>query len=109
MWIMIGGPYTSGAANGEQRQANLDVMNAAALAVFEKGHVPIISVAGQVRFDDIMMPVSLALADRCDAYLRVGGTSSGADQERDKFTARDLPVFESLDDIPEAGDCSNSS
>ena len=111
MWIMVGGPYTSGARSDEDRQYNLDVMNEAALAVFEKGHVPIIgvnvalpmiNVAGQSRFDEIMMPVSLAVADRCDAFLRVGGQSAGADQERDKFIARGLPVFDSLDEVPKA-------
>lgn len=111
MWIMIGGPYTSGAKNDIERQRNLDVMNSAALAVLEKGHLPIIgvnlalpiiSVAGQDRFDEIMMPVSLAVADRCDAFLRVGGPSIGADQEMEKFAARGAPVFKSLDDIPNA-------
>ena len=111
MWIMIGGPYTSGALNEHDRQSNLNVMNEAALVVFEKGHVPIIgvnlalpiiAVAGLSRFEEIMMPVSLAAADRCDAFLRVGGPSVGADQERDKFIARGQPVFNSLDELPEA-------
>ena len=108
---MIGGPYTSGACNELDRQNNLNVMNEAALVIFEKGHVPIIGVnlalpiidvAGKNRFDEIMMPISLAAADRCDAFLRVGGPSVGADQEREKFIARGLPVFDSLDELPEA-------
>ncbi len=111
MWIMVGGPYTSGAKEDRERQKNLDAMNEAALAVFEKGHIPIIgvnlalpiiNVAGKSRFDEIMMSVSLAAADRCDAFLRVGGQSVGADQEQDRFIARGLPVFSSLDEIPEA-------
>lgn len=111
MWIMLGGPYTSGAQNKAERQCNLDVLNAAALAVFAKGHLPIIGVnlalpiidiAGPDHFDEIMMPLSLALAKRCDAFLRIGGPSLGADQERDHFSARGLPVFHSLDEVPEA-------
>ncbi len=111
MWIMIGGPYISGAHNELDRQRNLNVMNEAALVIFEKGHVPIIGVnlalpiidvAGKNRFEEIMMPISLAAADRCDAFLRVGGPSVGADQERDTFIARGLPVFDSLDEIAEA-------
>ena len=110
MWIMIGGPYTSGALTDAERQKNLDTLNKAALAVFEKGHMPIIGVnlalpiikvAGQDRFDEIMMPMSLAAAERCDAFLRDGGPSKGADQERDKFIAHDLPVFQSVDDLPD--------
>ncbi len=111
MWIMVGGPYTSGARDAEERQRNLDVMNDAALAVFGKGHVPIIGVnlalpiiniAGHDHFDEIMMPISLAVAKRCDAFFRVGGPSLGADQECDQFLARGLPVFHSLDEVPDA-------
>jgi hypothetical protein len=35
--------------------------------------VPIIESAGPDLYDEIMMPLSLQLADRCDAALRVGG------------------------------------
>ena len=109
MWIMIAGPYTSGANSDAERQANLDAMNEAALEVLEKGHVPIIgvnlalpiiNVAGHEKFDDIMMPVSLAVAERCDACLRIGGPSVGADQEMAKFRSRGLDVFQSVGDIP---------
>lgn len=111
MWIMIAGPYTSGANSESERQANLDAMNEAALKVFEKGHVPIIGVnlalpiirvAGHERFEEIMMPVSLAAAERCDACLRIGGPSVGADQELEKFRSRGLNVFQNVSDIPEA-------
>ncbi len=110
MWIMVGGPYTSGARDAAERQKNLDAMNGAAMAVFQKGHVPIIgvnlalpiiAVAGEDRFDEIMMPISLAAAERCDAFLRVGDPSVGADQERDSFIARSLPVFHDPGDIPD--------
>lgn len=109
MWIMVAGPYTSGAQNEEERQANLDVMNASALCVFEKGHtpvigvnlaLPIIHVAGSHRFEELMMPISLAAAERCDACLRVGGPSVGADQEMAKFESRGLSVFYHVEDIP---------
>lgn len=109
MWIMIAGPYSSGTKNGAERQQNLDALNEAALKVFEKGHVPIIGVnlvlpliqvAGDGRFDEIMMPLSLALADRCDGCLRVGGASVGADAELEKFVARGLPVFRNLGEVP---------
>jgi hypothetical protein len=44
MWIMIGGPYVTGAKSAADRAANLACMNEAALAVWRKGHVPIIGV-----------------------------------------------------------------
>ena len=49
-----------------------------------------------------MMLVALAAADRFDAFLRVGGPSVGAEEERDKFIASDQPVFNSVDELPEA-------
>ena len=111
MWIMIAGPYSSGGADEEARARNLRAMNQAAVAVFRRGHVPIIGVnmalpviaaAGADAFDEIMMPISLALADRCDAILRIGGPSSGADQEVALFQARGLPVYRALDQVPPA-------
>lgn len=105
MWIMVAGPYTGGAKTEADREANLQAMNRAALAVFEKGHVPVIGVnnalplirtAGADRFDEIMMPVSLAMADRCDAALRIGGRSTGADAEIKKFRDAGKPVYAKL-------------
>ncbi len=112
LWIMVAGPYRSGAADAAGRAANLRALNAAALAVFRRGHLPVIGVnlalpiieaAGPGCFDEIMMPVSLAAAERCDAVLRIGGPSGGADQEVARFRERGLPVFHALDEIPEAG------
>jgi len=111
MWIMIAGPYSSGAKTEADKARNLSVLNEAALAVFEKGHTPIIGVnlalpiiecAGIDKFDEIMMPVSLAAADRCDACLRIGDTSTGADQEMERFRQRGLPVFNTIEDVPDA-------
>lgn len=109
MWIMIAGPYSSGGANAAQRAANLRHMNHAAIDVLRRGHTPIIGVnmalpmieaAGPESFDEIMMPISLALAERCDAVLRIGGPSSGADKEVATFQAASKPVFRSIEDIP---------
>jgi hypothetical protein len=109
MWIMIAGPYTSGGADAALRAARLAEMNLAALAVFRLGHVPVIGVnmalpiiaaaEGDV-FEEVMMPISLALAVRCDAVLRLGGPSQGADQEVVHFTQAGKPVFRTLADIP---------
>ena len=112
LWIMVAGPYGSGSADAEARAANLRILNEAALAVFRRGHLPVIGVnlalpiieaAGAARFDEIMMPVSLAVAERCDAVLRIGGPSGGADQEVERFRERGLPVFHAPGEIPEAG------
>ncbi len=110
--VMVAGPYRSGAVDVAGRADNLRALNAAALAVFRRGHMPIIGVnlappiieaAGPESFDEIMMPVSLAAAERCDAVLRIGGPSAGADEEVERFRERGLAVFRALDEIPEAG------
>jgi len=114
MRIMVSGPYTSGGADKATRKARLEVMNRAALAVFERGHIPVtgvnmalpvIEAAGPKNFDKlfdrIMMPLSLALAETCDSCLRIGGASEGADQEAESFRQRGLPVYQNLEDIPD--------
>ncbi len=109
MWIMVSGPYRSGAASAEQRARNLAEMNRAALALFRAGHVPVIGVnvalplieaAGESAYDEIMMPLSLRLVERCDACLRVGGPSKGADEEAARFRAIGRPVYASLEEVP---------
>ncbi len=111
MWIMISGPYTAGGADAAQRAENLRAMNRAAVELFRRGHIPMIGVnlalpvieaAGPEAFDEIMMPLSLALTERCDAVLRVGGRSQGADDEVERFAARGLPVYRRLEDVPAA-------
>ena len=109
MWIMVSGPYTSGARDDAERESNLRAMNLAAVEILEAGHVPIIGVnmalpiiqaAGSQAFDSVMMPLSLALAERCDACLRIGGPSAGADAEVLVFRRSNKPVFSSIADIP---------
>ena len=107
MWIMVGGPYGTGAKSATERAANLARMNEAAHAVWRKGHVPIIGinlalpivVAAGVDAAEIMMPLSLALAERCDAFLRIGGASVGADQEMARFVAAGKRVFRSVEEV----------
>jgi hypothetical protein len=114
---MVSGPYRSsptrpgGVADPAERARNLAGLNEAALALFRAGHVPIVGVnvalsligaAGEPAFDEIMRPVSLALVDRCDACLRIGGPSTGADQEAARFRAAGRPVYGSLGEVPGA-------
>lgn len=110
MLILVAGPYTAGGADEEARAHNLRILNEAALAVWERGHVPligvnavkpIIDIAGIDRYDEMMMPMCLLLADRCDAVLRVGGPSKGADDEVARIRAKGKTVFLRVEDIPE--------
>ncbi len=108
---MIAGPYRHGSDDPIVWKQNLEAMNKAAYAVFQKGHIPIIGVnaalpiietTGEHVYDEVMMPLSLELTRRCDAILRIGGSSNGADQEVQRFKDRDVPVYFSLEEIPEA-------
>ena len=54
------------------------------------------------QFTAIMMPISLALCERCDAVLRVGGPSVGADAEVERFRAAGKPVYSSIDQVPDS-------
>jgi hypothetical protein len=111
MWIMVAGPYRSGGGDAAARDARLAAMNRAALALLRMGHVPVIGVnmalpviaaADGDAYDEVMMPLSLALAERCDAVLRMGGPSAGADAELARFTAAGKPVFRDVAEIPPA-------
>jgi hypothetical protein len=111
MWIMVAGPYSSDGADAGARRANLRALNEAALALLRRGHTPVIGVnmalpmieaAGPESYEEIMMPLSLALAERCDACLRVGGPSAGADAETERFRMQGRPVYATLADVPAA-------
>lgn len=109
MWIMVAGPYRSGGGDDAARAARLAALNRAALALFRMGHVPVIGVnmalpviaaADGDAFEEVMMPLSLALAERCDAVLRIGGPSAGADAELARFEAAGKPVYRTIVEVP---------
>lgn len=110
---MVAGPYRSGSDDPLVWDDNLRRLNEAAYALVQQGHVPVIGVnmalpiiqaMGPSAYDEIMLPLSLALADRCDAVLRIGGRSTGADAEVERFAASGRPVFHALDEIPPTRD-----
>jgi hypothetical protein len=108
MLIVVAGPYS--APTAEQRQKNLDAMNEAAVGVLGKGHIPVIGmnaalpVVEQAKLENpyrVIMDISLALAEKCDAILMIG-ESPGANMEREVFRRKGLPVYDGLNDIPDA-------
>lgn len=112
-WIAVAGPYSSGGADAAMRAANLRAMNEAAAALFDRGWTPVIGVnmalpvveatsaaAGEDRFSKIMQPLSNALVARCDAILRIGGASAGADAEVEIVAARGGAVYRRFEDVP---------
>lgn len=110
MRVMVSGPCSSGAADAKAREDNLRARNAAALAVLRVSHVPVVGVnlalpvidaGGSETCDEIMLPLSLALSERCDAVLRIGGASQGADAEVARFIADGRPAFHCPSEIPQ--------
>ncbi len=111
-WIMISGPYTTGAKSPEDLKNNLVALNELSGAIYSKGYIPIIGANMSVPMmefgtvegngEDFMMSISLGLALKCDAVLRVGGPSIGGDDEMNLIKSRGGKVYWDIDDIPEA-------
>ncbi|MFI6595866.1 hypothetical protein ACIBHX_06440 [Nonomuraea sp. NPDC050536] len=115
--ILVAGPYRSGTGDDPAKlAANVHAMNAAALELFHAGHLPVtgealalplIELAGSSRvgdgpFDRIFHPIAERLLERCDAVLRIGGPSAGADAMVEQARAQGKGVFTELADIPAA-------
>jgi hypothetical protein len=113
--ILIAGPYRSGTGDDPAKMAgNVRAMEAYALPLFRAGHVPIVGEwlalplvalagstrAGDAAFDEIFHPIAERLLARCDAVLRMGGPSAGADEMVRIASERGLRVFRRLADVP---------
>ncbi|MEL6794699.1 MAG: DUF4406 domain-containing protein [Pseudomonadota bacterium] len=108
--IAVAGPYATGGADADIRAARLAEMNRAALAVFEKGWAPVVGVnmalpvieaAGAERYAEIMQPLSNAVVADCEAILRIGGPSVGADEEVAIVRTRGGAVYHRIEDVPD--------
>ena len=117
MLILIAGPVRSG-TNGDQAliHANLEKMNRMALAIYQRGHTPVIgewlalplaAAAGSTRIGDeiseaFLYPVAHRLIACCDAILRMPGASQGADNDVRLGQSLGLQIFTSLESLPAA-------
>ena len=109
--ILVAGPYRSGTGDDPARMAaNVRLMEAYALPLFRAGHIPVVGewlalplvslagsrAVGDEAFDEIFHPIAERLLDRCDAVLRVGGPSQGADLMVRIAQERGLTVYHRL-------------
>lgn len=116
--ILIAGPYRSGTGDDPAKMAaNVAEMERYALPLFRAGHVPIVgewlalplvALAGSRRvgdaaFTEIFHPIAERLLARCDAVLRVGGASQGADEMVRIARERGLAVYSALSEVPGVG------
>ncbi len=117
MMILIAGPYRSGTNDDQVKIAlNVKKMEDVALGVYKKGHLPVlgewlalplITRAGSLEtgddvFTEMFHPVALRLLDKCDAVLRIGGPSYGADQMIHLGQEAGKIIFLHPQDVPDA-------
>jgi nudix-type nucleoside diphosphatase (YffH/AdpP family) len=113
LMILIAGPYRSGTGDDPaQLAANVAAMERCALPLYAAGHFPILGewlalpmvrLAGSARvgdstYDAMFHAHAKRLLARCDAVLRVGGASEGADAMVDIGKQLGLRIFHSLED-----------
>ncbi|MFE9728653.1 DUF4406 domain-containing protein [Streptomyces sp. NPDC005794] len=115
LMILVAGPYRSGTGDDPAKlEANVRAMDRAALTLYRAGHLPVtgealalplVKAAGGTRpgdavFDEIFHPLAERLLARCDAVLRTGGPSEGADRMTAAARALGLDLYTDIDDIP---------
>jgi hypothetical protein len=118
MLILIAGPYRSGTNDDATlMKKNLNNLESVALPLFRKGHIPmigewvalpLINLAGSTKpgdaaWEEVQYPVAHRLLKKCDAVLRIEGTSKGADEDVRIAKERGLKIYYSIDDVPNEG------
>jgi len=95
-------------------QKNVQEMESYALPIFHKGHIPILGEwlalplvelgesrkIGDEVFNEVFHPVAIRLLGKCDAVLRVGGPSAGADEMVRVGQSLGLAIYATLAEIP---------
>lgn len=124
LMILIAGPYRSGTNDDPVKMAaNVQSMEAVALPIFRAGHIPmlgewlalpLVNLAGSKEvgdkaFNEIFHPIAERLLSKCDAVLRIGGVSQGADQMVSVAQEQGLKVYYRLQEIPGCEDYSHAN
>jgi hypothetical protein len=117
LMILVAGPYRSGTNDDPVLIAqNVAAMTETSLRLFRAGHLPVMgewyalpliehagsSGIGDPVFDEIFHPISRRLVAKCDACLRIGGPSAGADEMVRLAEQHGKAVYYSLEDVPPA-------
>jgi hypothetical protein len=117
LMILVAGPYRSGTNDDPERiAANVRAMTDTALRLFRAGHLPVLGewfalpliehagsqTIGDPVFDEIFHPISRRLVEKCDACLRIGGPSKGADEMVALAKSFGKQVFFRHEDVPAA-------
>src|SRR5688572_32931105 len=115
MMILIAGPYRSGTGDDpEKMAANVRFMESFALPIFRLGHIPVLGEwfalpllhlagskqSGDEAYREIFHPIAERLLEKCDAVLRIGGASEGADLMVAIARSNGLQIYTTLEEIP---------
>ena len=114
LMILVAGPYRSGTDGDPARiQATVDAMTATALALHRRGHLPVLgewfalplieaaeAAGDHDAYEAIFHPIAEQVLARCDACLRIGGRSEGADRMVASARRLGKTGFMSLDEVP---------
>lgn len=122
MMILIAGPYRSGTGDDpEKMAANVQYMESFAFPIFRLGHIPVLGEwfalpllhlagskqVGDEAYREIFHPIAERLLQKCDAVLRIGGPSQGADLMVEVAQKNGLQIYTKLEQIPLADPAEN--
>ncbi len=115
LMILVAGPYRSGTNDDPKLIArNVASMTEVSLQLFRAGHLPVMgewyalpliehagsTSIGDAVFNEIFHPISRRLVAKCDACLRIGGASAGADEMVSLARQHGKAVYYSVHEVP---------
>ena len=118
LMILVAGPYRSGTNDqAELIEKNVKAMTDTALQLYQMGHLPVLGewfalplieaagskAIGDAIFNSMFHPIAIQLIDHCDAVLRIGGPSTGADEMVNVGLSKGKRIFKGIDEVPGPG------
>ncbi len=115
LMILVAGPYRSGSNDQPELIAqNVKAMIDTALQLYQMGHLPVLGewfalplieaagskAIGDDIFNSMFHPVAIQLIDHCDAVLRIGGASAGADEMVNVARSKGKKILLDLREVP---------
>jgi len=115
LMILVAGPYRSGTNDQPGLiEKNVKAMTDTALHLYQMGHLPVLGewfalplieaagskAIGDAVFNSMFHPIAIQLIDHCDAVLRIGGPSTGADEMVNVGISKGKKIFMDITEVP---------
>jgi hypothetical protein len=115
LMILVAGPYRSGTDGDPDRiAANIEAMTSVSLGLYRRGHLPVMgewfawpliehaerTEPGVDHDADLFHAVAERVLACCDACLRIGGPSAGADRMVAEARRLGIPVYLDVAQLP---------